>query len=68
MENNKKQTAIDWLVSEYFGGINNVTPNFRNKIEQAKEMEKEQLIVAYEEGRADILQEVHRDATYKKGY
>jgi hypothetical protein len=41
MEN--KQTAVEWLINQYFGGIENVTPNFRNHIEQAKQMEKEQM-------------------------
>jgi hypothetical protein len=35
-------TAVEWLIQEHFGGIENCTPHFRNKIEQAKEMEKEQ--------------------------
>jgi hypothetical protein len=44
MEN--KQTAVEWLINEYFGGIENVTPNFRYHIEQAKQMEKEQIMNA----------------------
>ena len=35
-------TAVEWLIQEHFGGIENCTPHFRNKIEQAKEIEKEQ--------------------------
>lgn len=41
------KTALEWLISEHFGGIENCTPNFRNIIEQAKEMEKNQIINAY---------------------
>lgn len=37
--------AVEWLINEHFGGIENCTPDFRNKIEQAKEMEKEQKIL-----------------------
>ena len=37
-------TAIEWLIKEYFGDIENCSPNFRNKIQQAKEMEKQQII------------------------
>jgi hypothetical protein len=37
------KTAIEWLVDEHFGGIENCTPDFRNKIEHAKEMEEEQM-------------------------
>ena len=45
-----KQTAVEWLVDEYFGGIENCTPDFRFHIQQAKEMEKEQIIDAYDRG------------------
>ncbi len=41
---NKKQTAVEWLIENHFGAIQNCTPDFRNKINQAKEMEKEQII------------------------
>jgi len=44
MSNNKQQTAVEWLVDKHFGGIENVTPDFKKHIEQAKEMEKEQMI------------------------
>jgi hypothetical protein len=37
-----KQTAVEWLVDEYFGGIENCTPDFRFHIQQALAMEKEQ--------------------------
>lgn len=40
-------TAIEWLIKEYFGDIENCSPNFRNKIQQAKEMEKQQIIDAW---------------------
>jgi hypothetical protein len=43
----KEQTAVEWLINEHFGGIENCTPDFKNKIKQAKEMEKEQIIKAY---------------------
>jgi hypothetical protein len=35
------KTAVEWLVDEHFGGIENCTPDFRFHIQQAKEMEKE---------------------------
>ena len=41
-------TAVEWLVQEHFGGIENCTPDFRYHIEQAKEMEKQQIIDAFE--------------------
>lgn len=37
-----KQTAVEWLIYEHFGGIENCTPDFRFHIEKAKEMEKQQ--------------------------
>jgi hypothetical protein len=43
-----KQTALEWLIYIHFGGIDNVTPDFRNKIEQAIEMEKQQIVDAYD--------------------
>jgi hypothetical protein len=42
-----KQTAVEWLVEKHFGSIENCSPNFRKHIEQAKEMEKEQIMDAY---------------------
>ena len=43
MTNEKRQTAVEWLIEKHFGGIENCTPDFRHKIEQAKEMEKNQI-------------------------
>ena len=42
-------TAVEWLIQEHFGGIENCTPDFRYHIEQAKEMEKEQIKDAFVE-------------------
>jgi hypothetical protein len=50
MSNNKQQTAVEWLIQNHFGGIENCTPDFRVKIEQAKEMEKEQIKNAFWNG------------------
>jgi hypothetical protein len=50
MTNNKQQTAVDWLIEKHFGGIENCTPDFRHKIEQAKEMDKEQKIRDFTDG------------------
>ena len=44
---NNKQSSVDWLINEHFGGVENCTPDFRRKIEQAKAMEKEQIIDAF---------------------
>jgi hypothetical protein len=50
MTNNKQQTAVEWLIDKHFGGIENCTPDFRNHIKQAKEMEKERIETAYNKG------------------
>lgn len=44
----KKQTAVEWLVDKLMKGEFINSPN--ELIEQAKEMEKEQIINAYDEG------------------
>ena len=36
------QSAVEWLIETHFGSIENCTPNFRNKIKKAIELEKEQ--------------------------
>jgi hypothetical protein len=33
------KTAVEWLIDEHFGGIENCTPDFRFHIQQALEME-----------------------------
>lgn len=35
-----KPTAIDWLINQHFGGVDNCTPDFRANIQKAKEMER----------------------------
>jgi len=42
-----KKTAVEWLIQKHFGGIENCTPHFRKHIEQAKEMEKDQMLDIY---------------------
>ena len=41
------KTAIEWLIDKHFGGIENCTPDFRKHIEEAIEMEKQQIINAW---------------------
>jgi hypothetical protein len=47
-----KQTAVEWLVNE-IPNIDWENSYWRNKIEQAKEMEKQQIIEAFDEGYFD---------------
>lgn len=51
MSNNK--SGIEWLINDYFGGIENCSPMFRSKIEQAKEMEIAGKEMSYAEGYAE---------------
>lgn len=39
-----KQLAVEWLIQEHFGGIENCTPHFRYNIEKALELEKKNMI------------------------
>ena len=47
----KKQTAVEWLVNEMLN-IDLKNSYWRNKIEQAKEMEKQQIINAHLDGQS----------------
>jgi hypothetical protein len=40
----RNRSAVEWLIDMHFGGIEHVTPYFKKHIEEAKEMEKEQMI------------------------
>ena len=39
---NNKQSSVDWLIDNYFGGIENCSPMFRSKIAEAKAIHKEE--------------------------
>lgn len=38
-----KQSSVEWLIDNYFGGIENCSPMFRRKIAEAKAMHKEEI-------------------------
>jgi len=65
------KTALEWLIDKHFGGIENCTPDFKNHIEQAIEMEKKQICDAFLAG-GDIgfyrykSDENYYNKTYKK--
>lgn len=46
----KQQTAVEWLINRHFGGVENCTLDFKKHIEQAKQMEKEQMCNHFREG------------------
>ena len=48
--NNMKQTAIEWLVEQFNTTINYTLEEYQLKIEQAKQMEKEQIKDAWFDG------------------
>ena len=45
MNNNKQQTAVEWLMDRL---PHSIETQFSKQIEQAKELEKKQIIKAYE--------------------
>ena len=45
-----KQTAVEWLVEQICGDH---TSEWQKQIDQAKAMEKEQIIYAFDEGKSD---------------
>jgi hypothetical protein len=49
MENNKKQTAVEWLVSQIELGLSE--KGMKSAFQQAKEMDKQQKIDAYDHHR-----------------
>lgn len=49
----KKQTAVEWLVEQICGDH---TSEWQEQIDQAKAMEKQQIIETYNEGALDGLQ------------
>lgn len=49
MESSKSITAVEWLVEQLFGN-NEIFGVSNDLLEQAKEMEKQQIIDAYSEG------------------
>jgi Zn-dependent oligopeptidase len=50
MSNNKQQTAVEWLFEQL---PNKLKPHLKKELKQAKEMEKEQILKAYDAGDAD---------------
>ena len=65
-----KQTAIEWLIEKHFGGIENCTPDFRKHIEQAKEMERQQIEETWYDCKLSIIckEPTTADQYYNKTY
>jgi len=47
-QNNMKQTAVEWFASEIKGGQLITNQKFKELLEKAKEMEKEQITYCYD--------------------
>lgn len=45
-----KQTAVEWLVEQIKNNVHNTIEEFELRVEQAKSMEKEQIIDAHKDG------------------
>ena len=59
-----KQTAVEWLVDQYI----NKSEITREMIEQAKEMEKKQITVAYRVGKVDANLPPEKSTTGEQYY
>ena len=63
-----KQTAVEWLIEKLnqcepmYSGIqsNEHKEHLEKLVEQAKQMEKEQIIKAYKDGRSDLASNFHK--------
>jgi hypothetical protein len=54
MKNEKKQTAVDWLYNELLNSEPNIL-EWNKLLQQAKEIEKEQIKIAYYNGTTDEI-------------
>jgi hypothetical protein len=70
MSNNKKQTAVEWLIDqlECFGNKHELTISWTtvdDLVERAKEMDKQQIIDAYETSHISMMtSEQYYNETY----
>jgi hypothetical protein len=58
---NKKQTAVEWLVEQINQDYPEMTWAYKDECEQAKAMEKEQIIEAHNIGRNDKHNDFDRE-------
>jgi hypothetical protein len=77
MTNNKQQTAVEWFANQLNRVVSNTTDalshNYKELLEQAKEMEEEKLDVAYgngyEQGEMDFYKKMRgKEMSYDDGY
>jgi HEPN domain-containing protein len=69
MNDNKQQTAVEWLASELSNHLEMPHKYFIEILEQAKEMEKEQIKDAYWDGGQDVPLHINTcEQWYKQTY
>ncbi len=56
----KKQTAVEWLLQRFEDGDMYNVEDVQFIKHQAKEMEKEQIMQAYKDGRSDLASNFHK--------
>ncbi len=61
MSNNKQQTAVEWLIETMHNSQGMTQSDIDNVFEQAKEMEKEQIKEAREDGHTSTYTEYDSD-------
>ena len=66
MTNETKQTAVEWLIEQFYNNEGMLTTK---KLEQAKQIEKQQISQAHEEGTHDeyVYQVFHAENLRKDG-
>jgi len=68
MTNNKQQTAVEQLISKIPLGMRMQLAELGVDFEQAKEMEKEQIINAWMDGMEGILHKIAAEKYYNETY
>ena len=68
MTNNKQQTAVEQLISKIPLGMRMQLAELGVDFEQAKEMEKEQIINAWMDGMEGILHKIAAEQYYNETY
>jgi hypothetical protein len=63
-----KQTAVEWLEEQFEESYSYINEIFKETIEQAKEMERQQIIDAYREGCFDNILDENTDKVRAEQY
>ena len=64
----KKQTAIDWLVEQIFNDVDLKDSILKLAIQQAKEMEKRQIMIAHSVGSSPSIRSANSSIYYTSTY